>query len=63
MKLSDLKAGDRIKGFGDFGCIPDKATRVVYDGPSGLYVKCLEGTHLLDGQEDDNGQLVGLSRA
>lgn len=63
MKLSELKAGDRIKGFEGFGCIPDRAIRVVCDGPSGMYVKCREGTHMLDGQEGEDGDLIGLSRA
>ena len=63
MKLTELIPGDKIKGFAGFGCIPDNAVRIVRDSPSGLYVKCRDGVHLLDGQEDERGNLVGLERA
>lgn len=63
MKLSDLKVGDKIKGFKDFDCIPDKAVRTVRMRNGELGVVCKEGWHLLDGQEDENGELVGLSLA
>jgi len=45
MKLSDLKAGDVVS----------------VDGSQNLYVSCSHGSHLLDGQEDENGELVGIS--
>lgn len=61
MTLSDLHRGDRIRGFEGFGCIPDAAVRVVRSCDEGLYVQCREGKHLLDGQEGDDGHLVGLS--
>lgn len=64
MKMTDIKPGDRIKGFEDFGCIPANATRIVRQDDAGrLFVACRQGHHLLDGQEDDAGELVGLSRA
>ena len=63
MKLDELKVGDRIKGFDGWGCVPNKAIRIVRSCDSGLFVKCSDGIHLLDGQEGDDGHLVGLSRA
>jgi hypothetical protein len=33
------------------------------DDAGRLFVQCREGHHLLDGQEDDNGELAGLVRA
>lgn len=62
MKLDELKTGDRIKGFKGFGCIPDGAIRIVRTCDSGLFVRCREGIHLLDGQEGDDGHLIGLDR-
>jgi hypothetical protein len=63
MKLSDLRPGDRITGFRDFGCIPDGAVRIVRrDAGNNLYVRCGDGVHLLDGQQDAAGELVGLSK-
>lgn len=63
MKLADIQCGDRIKGFEGFGCIPGQAVRIVRRCDSGLYVKCREGIHLLDGQEDEDGTLIGITRA
>jgi len=70
VKLQDLKPGDLIAGFEHFGCIPDRAIRTVQTDDLGLFVLCRgpEGDdghvgkehHYLDGQEDDDGELVGL---
>ena len=62
IRLSDLKPGDHIRGFEGFGCIPDKAVRTVQMNAAGLYVKCRNGNHYLDGQEDNDGILVGLEK-
>ncbi len=62
MKLIDLAVGDRIRGFEGFGCIPDTATRRVARDEHGLFVKCCEGRHYLDGQEDEDGNLVGITK-
>ncbi len=63
MKLTDLKPGDRLKGFEHWECIPPNAKRAVFFCDDGPYLKCKEGRHLLDGQENDDGELVGLSFA
>ncbi len=63
MTLTELRPGDRIRGFEAFGCIPASAVRVVRVCDDGLYVKCREGMHLLDGQASAGGNLVGLSLA
>jgi hypothetical protein len=63
MKLADLKPGDKVKGFEHWGCIPVNATRTVRVCDAGPYLRCKEGRHLLDGQEDAGGELIGLSFA
>lgn len=62
MKLSDLKAGDTIIADDGFTCMHAGPKRVQSDD-AGLYVKCREGRHYLDGQENEAGELVGLSCA
>lgn len=66
MKLSDLRPGDRIRTTRSWECVPDGAVRVVRQGNLGLYVKCREGEHYLDGQRgegDEPEELSGLKRA
>lgn len=62
IRLTDLKRGDLICGFADFGCIPDRAVREVQIDSTGPFVACRSGKHYLDGQEGDDGVLVGLRR-
>jgi hypothetical protein len=75
MKLSDLKPGDRVRcdfwvGDGETPCVPRDAVRVVRQDAAGLFVRCCGPadcrewqTHHLDGQEDDDGELIGVTRA
>ena len=63
MQYSDLCAGQTIKGFEGFGCIPKNAKRTVLKCNDGFYVCCREGKHFLDGQCDEEDRLVGLSLA
>lgn len=71
MKLSDIGAGEMIAVDGGFTCMPAAANRLVLADDAGrLYVSCrgarnsgaLSERHYLDGQEDEAGELVGLSR-
>ena len=61
MKTADLKPGDRLTNVANWECVPVKATRVVFACDKGLYVKCREGRHYLDGQTED-GELVGCEK-
>ncbi len=61
MKLSEVKAGDVIVADGGFTCIRDKAVLTVKKDIGGLFVLCDQGTHMLDGQLDESGNLVGFS--
>lgn len=60
MKLSDLKVNDTIKVDSGFTCMYE-SLRYVYKNKDGLFVVCDEGHHYLNGQEDENGELVGIS--
>lgn len=61
MKLNDLKAGDTIIADGGFTCMK-AGEKIVEADDAGLYVKCRSGHHYLDGQEAEDGELIGLSR-
>lgn len=58
-QVSDLKPGDRLTDFFAWGCVPQRAVRVVLVCDEGLFVRCREGQHFLDGQTDEDGNLVG----
>ena len=58
----DIKAGDLIKAYG-ISCLgEDSSTHEVYEDQNGLYVPCTHGNHYLDGQLDDEGQYIGITR-
>ncbi|WP_370677595.1 hypothetical protein [Pleomorphomonas sp. PLEO] len=59
--LADLKAGDVVSADGGFDCLAE-GPHVVEKDDHGLFIKCREGNHYLDGQEDDDGNLVGISK-
>jgi hypothetical protein len=57
---SEVKPGDRLICDGGFTCVPAGKRVKVMEAPNGLYFKCKEGRHYLDGQLGDNGELIGL---
>ena len=61
MKLSDLSAGDTIVLDGGFTCCEAGEVTVHEDDLHDLYFECEHGRHYLDGQEDDDGNLVSIS--
>lgn len=64
-KLQDIKPGDRLTADGGFSCLDKGASYAVRsaEDAKGLFVNCADGKHYLDGQTDEAGHLVGLSRA
>lgn len=60
MKLADLKPMDTVIVDDGFTCMKGGTMRTVFEGKHGLYVTCAEGEHYLDGQEDEDGELVGI---
>jgi hypothetical protein len=64
MKLEDLKEGDVVKVDDGFPCIDAFVEKRVHiDAWGNLYVFCKKGKHLLDSQEDVDGELIGISKA
>ena len=62
MKLSDLKVGDKVIADAGFDCL-HAGTHKVEGDSGGLFISCKKGRHYLSGQEGDDGDLIGLSRA
>lgn len=62
MKLTDIKAGDIIMADAGFTCL-NSGHHVVEESRLGLYIRCDHGEHYLAGQEDEGGELVGISAA
>jgi hypothetical protein len=61
MKLADLKIGDTVHTDDGFTCMTE-GPHTVQGDDSGLFLKCNDGNHYLEGQEDDEtGELVGIS--
>lgn len=60
MKLSDIKAGHKISTDDRFTCLKP-GLHVVEESKQGLYICCDHGEHYLDGQEDEDGELVGIT--
>lgn len=50
--ISAVTTGTILRNDGFFACIPKRATRTVQYAPDGLFLRCKEGRHYLDGQID-----------
>ena len=62
-QVSETKVGSIVIPDGDFGCMDEAIASVVKEDKDGLYIKCREGRHYLDGQLSDDGtEYVGLWR-
>lgn len=59
--LADLKPGSTIIADDGFTCMT-AGQKTVHADAHGLYVPCNDGKHYLDGQEDEDGKLVGISK-
>lgn len=49
-KISEVKAGTRLVTDAGFTCLRRNVRRLVRKDELGLYIKCSEGNHYLDGQ-------------
>jgi len=59
--LKDLKAGHRVQADAGFTCIvPDAILDVKATDGGALFVVCADGKHFLEGQEEEDGSLVGF---
>ena len=61
--LADVKPGDILIADAGFTCMFEaEHVTVAADEDGRLYVNCADGRHLLDGQTDAEGYLIGLTR-
>ena len=60
MKITDLKNGDCVCTDAGFTCLRSGLHNVKED-ERGLFIHCDDGKHYLNGQENEAGQLVGLT--
>lgn len=62
MRLTDLKTGDRVIVDGGFDCMTQGIHPLQYDSrEDAFFLHCVRGKHYLSGQEDNDGELVGIS--
>lgn len=60
-KIGEVHRGVALRTDNGFTCLPANARRIVRADEFGeLWIACRCGRHYLDGQLDDNDQLVGL---
>lgn len=62
----DVKTGDWLQADGGFTCMREgtvhRVVNVQFGNKTGLALVCHDGHHFLDGQEDNQGYLVGLTK-
>lgn len=61
MKLTDLWEGMVVVVDDEFTCMRAGHKRVHRDDEGEFYLTCSEGRHYLDGQENEDGELSGIS--
>jgi len=60
LKLDEVKAGDVVVLDGGFSCRAAGPARVFTTADGRPFVACRHGRHLLDGQQEEDGMLVGV---
>ena len=63
MRLTDLRPGMIIYADRGFTCVREGHKVVQQDREGSLYITCTSGRHYLDGQENAQGELVGIRMA
>lgn len=61
LKMSDLEDGEIVFLDDGFTCVRPGAV-MIHKDENGLHFWCQDGKHYLDGQKDDNGYLIGISK-
>lgn len=62
LRLTDVKPGDILITDRGFTCMDKGQHLTVRLSRHGLWIPCRVGRHYLDGQEDEDGFLVGLTK-
>lgn len=60
--LAELKVGDKLITDNGFTCLGDRVIVEVKEAKGEFFVECSKGEHFLLGQEDEQGECVGLAR-
>ncbi len=60
VKFNDIKVGDELVADSGFTCLSNGITVAVQQDDAGFFVTCYNGKHHLDGQLNDDGDLVGF---
>jgi len=64
MQLKDVQEGDDLVADAGFNCTAEGDHKTVHaNGDGELYIPCADGKHFLDGQADESGKLVGLTKS
>lgn len=63
MRLQDIKPGDTVMIDGGFPCVKAGPAIVQQDPYGTLFIACEVGRHSLEAQEDEDGELIGISKA
>lgn len=61
LKLQDLKVGMMMHVDGGFSCMPEGDCMVEATQDGELFVPCSSGSHLLEGQCEEDGTMVGIT--
>ena len=62
-RLKKVRAGDVLITDSGFTCMARNSAKTVYScrgRNGGLWIACRDGRHMLDGQLDERGRLIGL---
>jgi hypothetical protein len=60
-RMDELSPEDTVEVDGDFDCMHPGERKVIRANAAGdLFVICDRGRHMLDGQLNDDGELVGV---
>ncbi len=59
-KLSKVKVGDKLYPDNGFECMRAEQPLIVQQHATGLYLECDCGFHFIEGQADDDENLIGL---
>lgn len=61
LPVASALAGVTVQVDGDFTCIRSRQRRLICEDEAGLFIKCREGQHYLDGQISDCGEFyIGM---
>lgn len=62
MKYGDLVAGKTVEVDAGFTCMGSGKHIVQQNSAGEFYLRCAKGDHMLDGQIDEDGELIGIIR-